>query len=176
MYTTSIDFYLFSLIFVFFIFYSHILMLITSQPQPPGNTRSLICKFSWLSCMFTSSFLVLKQDYCYILAPVKMAKNTIHYGPWDRNGLYSRFGDRTHSKGQARALTSKPLPVLEPKTYLWRYFAKPLRHRLPANRWRRYTPLAVILLILSYLKLRGLGNVSFAPSILYGTEVEETIQ
>ena len=71
------------------------------------------------------------------ISPSKKQK-TIHYGPWDRNWLLPRFGDRTHSESPARTLMWRLLHELEPKTYLWRYFAEPLRHRLLADRWRRY--------------------------------------
>ena len=77
----------------------------------------------------------------------KTSKKMIVYGPTDRNGSLSRVGDQTRGESPARTLSQRLLPDLEPKTYLWRYFAKPLRIRVLANRWRRYTPVAVILLM-----------------------------
>ena len=68
----------------------------------------------------------------------KKGQKTIRVGPWDRSGSLSHFGDRTHGESPARTSTRGPLHELEPKTYLWRYFAKPLCLRFLANRWRRY--------------------------------------
>ena len=80
------------------------------------------------------------------IGPGKNVKKTILYGPCDRNGALSHFGDQTRGESPTRTSTRRPLHEFEPKTNLWRYFAEPLRLRLPADRWRRYTPVAVILL------------------------------
>ena len=92
------------------------------------------------------------------MALVKNGKKTILYGPLDRNGSLSRFGARTRGESPARTLSRRPLPDLEPKTYLWRYFAEPLRLRVLVNRWRRYTPVAVILL--SHWTSNGLAGAT----------------
>ena len=67
------------------------------------------------------------------MAPrIETDRYSTSYGPLQHRGSNSR--------------RKRPLPDLEPKTNLWRYFAEPLRLRVLADRWRTYTPVAVILL------------------------------
>ena len=42
-----------------------------------------------------------------LLAPVKKAKEMIHYGPWDQKGSLSHFGDRTHGESPAHTSTRR---------------------------------------------------------------------
>ena len=67
-----------------------------------------------------------------LLGPVKRPKNDPPWPPEIKMNRYPTSGIELAAKAKRALQREVPLHELEPKTYLWRYFAEPLRHRLLA--------------------------------------------